>query len=106
MGGVASPDMSDGEETGRISFTGRWDFEVRDEAGFLAYVTELVRQRHGDAAASDPQHLGDVNSALDTLLSLAPDPPGLERAGSGWSVEWIDRTLFEMSDDERDSTGF
>ena len=68
-GAAQIADMSDdGQETGRISFTGRWDFVVRDEADFLAYVTERVRQKLGDAAANDPEHLGDVNSALDTLL--------------------------------------
>ena len=94
------------ESPSKLSFTGRWDFVVHDESAFLEFVRERVRRVHGEDAANDPEHLGDVNSALETLLSLALVPPGLEPAGAGWDVEWVEKTLFEMSDEERDATGF
>ncbi|OLF12516.1 hypothetical protein [Actinophytocola xanthii] len=95
----------------RLSVTARWDFEVRDEADFLAYVRKrLAAERGYDPEAVD-QHTRNVEQALLALFELDSWPAdyakaGLVGAGSGGNVERVDRTLFEMTDDERADSGF
>ena len=44
---------------------------------------------------------------LEQLVSMDVGTyPGLETAGGGWTIEYIERTLFEMAPKEREETGF
>jgi hypothetical protein len=94
--------VPDGAE--RISITGRWDFVVSDREAWLSYATRRLEElgasdcvvemnsaaqaAHGVISNSDP---------FDTFTSH-----GLADGGQEWVIEQVQRTLSEMTDEERD----
>ena len=95
--------VADGVE--RISLTGRWDFLVRDAAALQAYAADRLRAAHeGASPDSIDQHSDTPGAALESLVAMdVGNYPGLERAGGGWEVGPIEKTLFEMTPAERRS---
>lgn len=91
----------------RLSLTGRWDFVVSDGAALTeAVVRGILAARPELDEAELTAHYSNPVGALDQLLGQDfVDFPGLEGAGSGWTVSPVDRTLFEMSTEERFQTG-
>jgi hypothetical protein len=92
----------------RLSLTGRWDFLVRDAAALQTFAAERLRTDVPDADLEDvAEHSADAGAALESLIAKDVGAyPGLERAGGGWTVEPIEKTLFEMDSNEREVTGF
>jgi|GEM_PF-4770182 len=97
--------VEDGVE--RLSLTGRWDFLVRDPAALLAFAAERLRaDTPGVDEAGVAEHSGTPGAALNSLVAMDVGRyPGVERAGSGWALEPISKTLFEMTPGEREATG-
>ena len=98
--------VEDGVE--RLSLTGRWDFLVRDPAALLALAADQLRAENPGADEDGiAEHSDTPVAALDSLVATDVGRyPGLERAGSGWTVAPIARTLFEMTPREREQTGY
>lgn len=92
----------------RLSVTGRWDYLVRDEAALRAFAVETMLSASPSRSDDDvSDHASDAGSSLESVLAEEIDRyPGLESAGAGWTVAPISRTLFEMTADERDRTGY
>ena len=101
------------DDVERLSVVARWDFIVRDEAA----VREYVRGRLLDISPRGSEGLidGRTATAEDAVHEL-PDldgwdvepytEHGLELAGAGWTTQPVDRTLGEMTPDEREASGF
>ena len=89
----------------RITLTGRWDFLIRDRDALRELAEQRLRE---DVPEIDDEslteHAGEPQTALATLVGHDGmlDYPGLEEAGSQWSISPTGKTLFEMTDDERD----
>jgi hypothetical protein len=92
--------VEDGVE--RLSLTGRWDFLVRDAAMLQAYAADRLRASMGGSPESVVEHCDAPGAALESLVAMdVGHYPGLERAGGGWEVGPIEKTLFEMTPAER-----
>ena len=91
-------------ETPRFTLRLRWDVVVRDPAALRAHAA--LRMLEEDECDEDEldEHIGDPGSALNELLGLdlVFDYPGTEDAGANMSVVPTEKTLFEMTPDERD----
>ena len=98
--------VADGVE--RLSLTGRWDFLVRDPGALQALASARLTAAHPDAGSdSSDEHVDTPGSALESLIAEDIGRyPGLEGAGGGWTIAPIEKTLFEMTSQERDATGF
>ena len=101
------------DDAERLSVVARWDFVVRDEAAICDYVRRrlLDISPRGSEAVID----GRTATAEDAVHEL-PDldrwdvdqytDHGLELAGAGWTTQPVERTLGEMTPDEREASGF
>jgi hypothetical protein len=93
---------ADGAE--RVSVIGRWDVLVRDASSLQALALERLRaQSPGVTIEADDEHCDSTGSALLTLIEIdgVARYPGVEEAGSEYSVGAVAKTLFEMSPEER-----
>jgi hypothetical protein len=82
----------------RISLFGRWDFLVADREQWIRFAETTLSS---DVSIDNPVR------ALFLLLERFPleaayASHGLNSGGSQWSVEPVERVLFEMTDTERD----
>jgi len=99
------------EGTLRLSVEARFDFIVRDEDRFLTYVRERwVTEGVDEDDVED--HVGTAVGCLCELFQMdgwktsAYAEYGLEAAGEGWNGGEIEKTLFEMTLEERAESQF
>jgi hypothetical protein len=107
------PESLASADTLRLGVEARFDFVVRDEERFVAFVRDRLLD---DEAKSDAHelddHFGDASACLAELFmseawdTSAYQDHGLEPAGHGYNVAEISKTPFEMTFDERDESGF
>ncbi|MBG0814341.1 hypothetical protein [Planomonospora sp. ID82291] len=95
----------------RVSLEARWDFVVENPDALMRYVCQrLIENDWDEQQAVD--HTDSPEGAMNTLFDLdgwdVDDyaEQGVERAGNGWSVYRIEKTLYEMDHAERSETGF
>jgi hypothetical protein len=106
---LARPHETTGAETGveRITLAGRWDFLVRDAAALRQLAEDHLLADVPDIDDETlREHTDTPQAAMDTLIGHG-DPlhwPGLEAAGAQWTIGRVEKTLFEMTDDEREQT--
>ena len=88
--------------------TGRWDFLVRDASALQAFAVEQLRASNPDADdKAVAEHCDTPVAALESLIAVTLEGfPGLEDAGAGWDVGPVQKTLYEMTPDERVDAGF
>ena len=90
----------------RLTYQARYDFVVTDPQALLDFVTDVAAER-GDAwdrasiAEHGPLH---VLSQLVGLAAIDLDGTGLVFAGGQDLVATIERTLWELDDEDRDGT--
>lgn len=90
----------------RLTYQARYDFVVTDLDALLDFVTDVAAERgepwdRTSIAEHGPLH---VLSQLVGLAALDLDGTGLVFAGGQDLVATIDRTLWELDDDDRDGT--
>lgn len=95
----------------KLSITARWDFEVADEQAFIEYVRERLMADRGYSLNAAEEHTPDAERALMSLFELDGEMPEyktsiLKDAGSGFTVAPVEKTLYDMDDDERMESGF
>jgi hypothetical protein len=107
------PDPLASRETMRVSLMARWDFVVRDDAAFLQYARQRFMEAHPEVPEDVDEHVGEVSGALAELFHLdlgdfdqRYEAYGAEQAGSGYTVNLIGQTLWEMTGAQREIAGF
>ena len=98
----------------RVSIEGRWDFVVRDEDRFVAYVRRRFAEANPEVDRDHmlSGHTADAVACLSELFHMDAwrdaqyTEEGLDPAGSGYTATEVSRTLWEMSDAEREEAGF
>jgi hypothetical protein len=90
----------------RLTYQARYDFVVTDADALLEFVTDVAAERgepwdRTSIAEHGPLH---VLSQLVGLAALDLDGTGLVFAGGQDLVATIERTLWELDDDDRDGT--
>ena len=114
--GVAADDAADDTDDAeddftapageRLTYQARYDFVVTDPDALLDFVTDVAAERgepwdRTSIAEHGPLH---VLSQLVGLAALDLDGTGLVFAGGQDLVATIERTLWELDDDDRDGT--
>lgn len=108
----ASQTMSNGGGPARISITARWDFLVADPEEATKAIRTRIAERTGRSADDIAAHTRDISMAILTLFEVEGwdtsvyEDIGLEDSGSGANSENVDKTLYEMDDDERMESDF
>ena len=114
LGDAGDPVEDDGDEDDgfdappgeRLTYQARYDFVVTDPDALLDFVTDVAAERgepwdRTSIAEHGPLH---VLSQLVGLAALDLDGTGLVFAGGQDLVATIERTLWELADDDRDGT--